>query len=382
MATAMTLRQSAAAKFHSLPPKQVRVADIGRELADLWKYFHQDVSGGKTVTLACMSNLMIFCSDLEQVEKVAREIPSIAQEHPARVLLLCAHADDRQNNDIESFVSLDYSALNGGWQVFSEQVRVIARGDAARRLVFVARSHLIGDLPTALWWASDRPPPEEDELFRGLSEMADQIIYDSIGWRRPARGILAMSRWVAAGREEYVIYNLSWRRLKPWRKLISQVLDPVVLPGALNAIESIEIEHGPHALAKAWLLLGWLACQLNWQPLTCKAEGGVKLHWRFQAPHGTIRVTVRRLTEGEPYVYRFQCGWRDGGDKQSAVFAMLADQRLGVVEDLSTVPQRVIPAPDLERADLVAAQLAHRKRDKLFENALNVANVMAGVLLG
>lgn len=382
MAASVSPRQSAASKVYSLPPKQVRVAEIGRELADLWKYFHQDVSGGKTVTLACMSNLLIYCSDLEQAERVAREIPTIAQEHPARVLLLCAQDPGAQDKELECYVSLDYSAVNGGWQVFSEQVRVIACGHGARRLPSVARSHLIGDLPTALWWASDRPPPEEDTLFRALSAMADQIIYDSIGWRQPARAILAMSRWVAAGSEEYVFYNLSWRRLKPWRRLISQVLDPVVLPGALEAIESIEIEHGPHALPRAWLLLGWLACQMNWQPVSCKAEGGVKLHWRFQAPHGTIRVTVRRLTEGKPSIYRFQCNWRNGGVDQSAVFAMLGDDRLGVVEKVSTVPQRVIPAPDLDRAKLVAGQLAHRKRDKLFENALNVANVMAGVLLG
>lgn len=87
--------------------------------------------------------------------------------------------------------------------------------------------------------------------------MSDQVIYDSIGWTNPTQGMQAMSRWVAAECSEHVIFNLAWRCLKPWCRLLSEVLDPAVHAGALERVSQVTIEHGPHALAIALLLLGW-----------------------------------------------------------------------------------------------------------------------------
>lgn len=61
-------------------------------------------------------------------------------------------------------------------------------------------------------------------------------------------------------------------------------------------------------------------------------------------------------------------------------FARLADQRLGIVEESSDVPVRVISAPELTPSALVSAQLAHRTRDKLFESALETGNSMTSML--
>ena len=53
--------------------------------------------------------------------------------------------------------------------------------------------------------------------------------------------------------------------------------------------------------------------------------------------------------------------------------------RIGIVEALSTVPALVFAAQIPDRATLVSAQLAHRNRDKIFENALKAANAMTAV---
>src|SRR5262249_18616190 len=159
-------------------------------------------------------------------------------------------------------------------------------GDAVQRLPSTARSLLIGDLPTSLWWAASSPPTFGGELFDELKAMTDQVIYSSLTWSDPVRGTLATAAWaVAAGLNEPAIADLAWRRLAPWRSLIAQSLDPASRPGALETISSVEVEHGPHGLPQAWLLVGWLASRLQWQKTGGTAHCGREIDWRFHGPH-------------------------------------------------------------------------------------------------
>ena len=101
---------------------------------------------------------------------------------------------------------------------------------------------------------------------------------------------------------------MSWRRLKPWRRLISQSLDPAVRPGALEAIERVEVEHGPRGLPQAWLLVGWLATCLGWRPAGRTGARGWDYAWRFQAAHGPVEVRLRRLGDSDPEVHDVAAG--------------------------------------------------------------------------
>lgn len=367
------------AQLLSHPPHKADIARIQSELDGLWECVHQDISDGQAVTRACMSNLIIYCDTGAEAKEIETAIPAIVQTHPARVILLTGQGITSEPG-IEVFVSGHYCALNSGWQVCAEQIHVIADPESGRRLPSVTRAQLVGDLPTTLWWASRQPPPVAGKLFFKFADMSDQIIYDSIGWTNPARGMQAMSRWVAAESGGCVIYNLSWRRLKPWRSLVSQVLDPVVLPGALEQVSRITIEHGPHALAMSSLLVGWLASRLGWKPTDGKVSLGKETVWHFRNKGRQIPVEVRRLDEGQPAPHSLHWCWRDQAGTHTVVFALLGDERLGILEESSDVPVRVISAPELQRSELVSAQLAHRSRDKLFEQALEVGNAMMSVL--
>ncbi len=44
------------------------------------------------------------------------------------------------------------------------------------RRISVARSLLIGDLPTTLWWASDRPPVSAGKLFAEFDERLKGLV--------------------------------------------------------------------------------------------------------------------------------------------------------------------------------------------------------------
>src|SRR5262249_60361866 len=100
-------------------------------------------------------------------------------------------------------------------------------------------------------------------LFGELAPMADQVIFDSLGWLEPVRGMAAMGR---LRNHRPLLMDVCWRRLRAWRRILSQGLDPAFAPGTLAAVGELALEHGPHALTQAWLLVGWLACRLGRRP--------------------------------------------------------------------------------------------------------------------
>ncbi len=352
---------------------RVDVADIEMALHRLWDALHAE-GQEHGVSRACMSNLLIACETEQQAEAVSGRIAELVEHHPARVFLLTAVA--AEGRSIEAEVSAHCRRAEGGKQLCSEHVDIRFDPAVVERLGSVLRPLLVGDLPTALWWASNQPPPLS-RLFEPLAALADQVIYDSVGWPNPAEGVRAMTRWVMG--EKRPVFNLAWRYLKPWRRILAQVLDPNVAPGALQNIDSVYVEHGPHALPMAWLLLGWLAARLGWKPQQGDVQSGKELAWSFRGPRGDFRVRIQRLDQGPAQVCKLKLGWQ-GESPGHVTFIYGDDCWLSVVEAESTLPPAAIPACESPVDKMISAQLAHRSKDPLFEQSIAVAQIMAGVL--
>ncbi len=361
----------------STPPEPVDIAAIDRELTKLWKPPEGHAGDHHALTRACMSNLIIHGTTREQAGLIPDEIDVLVRHHPARVLLL-VDEDDREGTAIEAFVSARCHLSGKHSQVCSEHVTINASGDAVRRLPSVARSLLIGDLPTTLWWASDEAPPLGGELFGELAAMSAQLIYSSQAWTDPALGTLAMADWAGAvDPDEPDIADLSWGRLKPWRRLMSQSLDPAVLPGALDAIDRVDVEYGPLGLPQAWLLVGWLSSRLGWLPTGLTSSRGGDAVWSFHSPRGPLDVRFRMLAEGEPEVRSVAVSWKREGGPATMTFATLGPGRLGATGAGIDIEPRVLAAPVPTRALLVAAELKDLDFDLAFRDALLVARTLA-----
>jgi glucose-6-phosphate dehydrogenase assembly protein OpcA len=367
-------------RLTSHPPREVALAAIERELNQLWKPPEGDGATYDVLVRACMSNLIIYCATREQARDVAEQVPAIVRAHPCRVLLLTGEAEDPED-DIDAYVSAHCHLVGDHHQVCSEHVTINASGDAALRLPSTARELLIGDLPTSLWWASHEAPPLGGPLFTELEEMAEQVVYSSLTWTDPVRGTIAAARWAAGADPEATrIADLSWRRLKPWRRLISQTLDPAVRPGALEAIRLVEVEHGPRGLPQAWLLVGWLAACLGWRPAGRTWARGWDYAWRFRAAHGPVEVRLRRLDDGDPEVRDVAASWRSGGQSLAMTFAMTAPGRLAAWSLSLEAEPHILQAPIQSGALLVAFQLQDFARDTLFFEALRASRTMAEAL--
>jgi glucose-6-phosphate dehydrogenase assembly protein OpcA len=333
---------------------------------------------------ARLSNLVIYCGKPEQAEAIAQAVPAIVAVHPARVLLCLAVPGS--DEALKAYVNV-WRSEDGRQHVCSEQVTLKVGSQYADRLPFAVRELLIGDLPTNLWWAAAVPPPFAGQLLFDLAERAQQIVYDSIGWTEPARGVAATSAWLAkferggdAGWR--VASDLNWRRLKFWRRMVSQALDPNSAPTVLDTIREVLVEHGPHAVIQAWELMSWMASCLRWKVQMGNVQPGVEITWQVVAPHGLFKVRIRRLADGPSEVRCLHITCGVGDTQQTYTIAVQKDMRLAVVlEGMETVPRTLaVQVPSL--AELVAQQLSNRERDPRFTQSMAVAEVFARTVLG
>ena len=350
------------------------LGEVERELRSLWR----PQEGQAPPVRACMSNLMILCATTEELARLEQEIPDVARAHPSRVLLLAADAAGEAAG-IQAGVQAACYLSGPGRKICSEQVTLRAAGRDVEDLPAAVRPLLIGDLPTALWWVpSNAPPVQSGELFDELVAMADHLVFDSRGWVEPVRGGVDIASW-AAGVPQLPITDLAWLRLEPYRRLLSEALDPSVAPGALASIRSIDVEHGPHALPKAWLLIGWLAYTLGWHPRRGEFESGVELIWEFETQGAPVRTRLRRKAEGDPEIYRIQVDWGTSDALLSEIVQRVDPERLCVMEARGRA-RRFVPTLVRPRAELVARDLQGRSGRLLYREALSQAHAMAAVV--
>ncbi len=361
-------------------PEPVPLASVERELAR--RVHTLQAAGEAPMQRACMSNLVIFCDRPELAQNIEDAVPAVVAEHPARVLLLLGEPG-AGGDELTASVCVRARPGQGGRRLFSEQVTLHATGPAVNRLPYAVRELLIGDLPHNLWWAIPQPPPLGGVLLHDLTEDAEQVVYDSIGWMEPVRGVLATAAWLTQFERQHdhgiwrVASDLNWRRLKYWRRLLTQALDPASAPGAINSITEVVLEHGPHAVVQGWELMSWLAARLGWRVQAGKVETGVELVWDCEARHGLVRLRIRRLEDGPPSIRHLSVACTVSGKAEVFHFTVEEERRLAVVPERPDAERRTLTLPPQPLAELLGRQLSDRERDPVFREAMAFARILA-----
>jgi glucose-6-phosphate dehydrogenase assembly protein OpcA len=339
------------------------------------------------VQRARMSNLVVYCDSAERAAEVAAALPAVAALHPARVLLLLAEPDVKPAG-LTARVCVRTHGAGEGHTVLTEQITLHATGQSVQRLPFAVRSLVVGDLPINLWWATPQAPPLGGVLFHDLAENTEQVLYDSIGWPQPARGVVSVASWLAQlergphpGRWR-VASDVNWRRLKYWRRLLAQSLAPASAPGILDAVTEVVLEHGPHAVVQAWELVSWLASRLGWKVQGCRVQPGVEIQWNLDGPQGLLRLRLRRLEKGPAAIQAMHITASRAGKAQTLRLACEEEgcRLMAILEGTGSAP-RTMTVPPQPLAELVGRQLPDRERDPVFRASMAVARVLAESVL-
>ena len=359
-------------------PEPVPLDRVEAELTRRLKTAGRDTSA--PVRRARLSNLIIYCDHPEEASRFEAEVPEIVAIHPARVLMVLADPK-APASDVSATILV--RQVDHRPDLVSEQVTLRAGGRAVEDLPFAVRGLLIGDLPTNLWWGCGCPPPLAGPILRDLAERAEQVIYDSLGWVEPSKGMAATSPWLdrferGPGQGRWrVASDLAWRRLKAWRRLISQGLDPATEPGFLPEISEVLIEHGPHAVTQAWGLASWMASRLGWAYQSSRVEPNVEIAFQFRGPRGMIGLRIDRLPDGAPEVRRVRVSRGPKGRDGILEFTSSAPGRLAARPAGEDVQPRTVTVQGRRIAELIGRQLSDREPDPVFRESMRVAQKLA-----
>jgi glucose-6-phosphate dehydrogenase assembly protein OpcA len=364
---------------------EVPLKDVERELNRQLK--EAQGPGSAPVLRARMSNLVIYTTSAEQADEIAKEVPDIVAIHPARVFLLVNEPKPGADG-VTATVTTRVGRVGTGLRAFSEQIMLRADGAAADHLPFAVRGLAIGDLPTNLWWAAPQPPVLAGSLLYDLAEQADQVIYDSFGWPQPARGMAAMASWLEKFERGYdsghyrIASDLTWRRLKAWRRIIAQALDPASAPGALETVSEVLVEHGPHSVMQGWSLASWLSLRLGWRVKGVKVQPGVEINWHLESPGGPCEMRVRRLAEPPRGIRRVRFSCQLDGTAGALNLVPDGDRRLSILPEGVPAAPRTVTVQHPPLAELVGRQLSDRERDNVFRETMAVAQALAQSVIG
>lgn len=369
-------------------PVEVPLRNVERELDRQLKLTQGP--GINPVIRARMSNLVIFCDSVERADRITAEVPDIVAAHPARVLLLISDPNGETRDRVSATVHSRVHRVGTGLRAFSEQVTLRADGAGVCHLPFAVRGLLIGDLPTNLWWASPQPPALAGPILYELAEHADQLVYDSFGWPEPAKGMSVTASWLdkferGPGEGRYrVASDLTWRRLKDWRRILVQALEPSDAVGSLAEVVELAFEHGVHSVLAAWSLAGWLTIRLGWTVTGVRVTPGVEIHWIFTSSQGTRHVRIKRLAEGPSGIRSLRIAGKavDGGKPIALVITPEDNfRRLSIAPENLGVAPRTITVQPRPVAELLGRQLSDRERDPVFRQTMTVAQTLAQSVL-
>lgn len=402
----------------------VDIHAIKDEWMRLWKESSATpTNDGHPATRNSVLNLVVFTQRAATAQAVDGALDSLCRQHPARMIVLVANAQDEQSS-MSAKINLSMYQDRERWgSNTNELVTIDARGEAIDYLPGVVLSLLAANLPVFTWWAD--APSMNLALFDHLASVSDRLIVDSAEFEEVGPRFQMLARISRSREYRCAASDLNWQRSAPWRELAAQFFDPLPLQPYLSTIAHILIEYagteangrtvGVSNPAQGLLLVGWAASKLGWQVvpgqqrhsggtyhLTLRSHTGapidVEIRPRAVAPRkkkptlitsraqieddahpaspawavsqtvaGALStVTITSVHEGHTALFSI----RRSDDHEHATTSV-------TIDGASQGPERTVHLDSIGRAELMSAELETFDHDEDFEDALSVSGALA-----
>ncbi len=245
--------------------------EVDERLDQMWRDLAKRRNDGRVVPVfrACLLNLIVHSTD-DESEVIARYLAgALADQLPARVILLRARPDSPTTAEPSAWVSTITEPGGTGDQrrVSGELVVLEARGATVNRLPPLVRALLERDMEAAVWWTGELP--RDLRYVRELRDLADRVLVDSdkLPDDDDTQHLLPRSIGVR-------LSDIAWPRQVPWRRAISHAFDAAAHRQFLDDLAVVRIGVRVDRTARSTsgpLLAGWLAASLDWR--RCEAAG-------------------------------------------------------------------------------------------------------------
>ncbi len=200
--------------------------------------------------------MVAVCTDEASAATAAQSVADLAQDHPARALIVIADP-----GAAESSIEADLSLHPTQHGASTEQVRLVVRGEAAYHMVSVVTPLLMPDVPVYVWMVGG--PPLRQAFAPAALALCDHLIIDSDAYT-DARATITELHGRLLSALNLRIADIAWARGRMWRDEIAHCFDaPDVRPYVHN-LSAVAIDVADKSGdASSWLVAGWLAERLG-----------------------------------------------------------------------------------------------------------------------
>ncbi|MBL8750284.1 MAG: glucose-6-phosphate dehydrogenase assembly protein OpcA [Planctomycetes bacterium] len=171
---------------------------------------------------------------------------------PCRAFLLVI---DPAATAVTAAVSATTRAHGSTQDIVLEEIAVRLPESGFERMPGLVRPLLVNDLPNHLYWAA--PWPRTEPHFDDLARLCDHTVVDTRSFRAPERELTHVGARRERGQR---ITDLSWLRLRPWRRALAEAFERI--PWQAGSPATATIRHGAAATSSALLLGDWLNARL------------------------------------------------------------------------------------------------------------------------
>ena len=241
---------------------EVRVdyASIEKSLADLWR--GQNQADEHAVTRAALWNVIAHTSTQNDQAHASETLSHAAAQVPQRTIVI--RSQPEEPTEIAAWISANCHLVGGEKQVCSEEIAIVAGGEAIHRVSPLVSALLLPDMPVAMWWVGDLPG--DHSYVKRLLESTDRLIVDSSLFNSASDLALLseVTRDVATNPAD-----LNWIRLEEWRAATAAVFDPVSARARLAGIRALRIVSTASTASfgdstESLLYAGWLSSQAGY----------------------------------------------------------------------------------------------------------------------
>jgi glucose-6-phosphate dehydrogenase assembly protein OpcA len=242
--------------------KPVEIAEIESALHALWE--EDDAA-----TRASLTNFAIYSECDDCLETNTDLIGRITREHACRAILI-ASRPDAPERQVKAWVTAHCQLSGGKKSVCSEQVTFDLGQPSASLIRNIVFAHLDSDLPLVLWWQGGFTPVFDDRLY----SLIDRLLIDSSAWENPSDEFATLVTARDDPSSRFVLYDLTWARLLPYRLATAGMFDHPAAAAALGDVTAIHVSHAPGERTLAAFLLAWLTTREGWDASGCACSIG------------------------------------------------------------------------------------------------------------
>ena len=225
---------------------------VAAALRELLKQRHAET---EAFVPARVLNLVVIV-DRDWRGEIQNRLDKVGSYHASRTILVSVE-EGRDTIDASAAMTAEEELERGELAVAREHVVLDIGPKHLKALDTIVDPLVVSDLATLVW-----SPHRHHEGVDAMAKLAQVILIDSENTEGPQ---YAVRRSSELAQRHYVV-DLSWLRSTPWRERVASTFDPGRWRGDLASVAAVTVRHKPDSAMAGYLLLGWLASRLGWEP--------------------------------------------------------------------------------------------------------------------